>query len=169
MSTGCPIIMLQVKKDNPEAKLGDIAKIIGAKWGELNEKDKAPYQKKAEADKVCQRSARSPQIVLQQGCLLRGLVSLTSGTAALAGGKVASACVRLSCTVPLLLDRTMGGPCSCSRAPSQLPLSRGVVVKWILSHAPCRPATRRRCPSTRPARSKQAASCPPSAAALFPF
>lgn len=46
----------QVKKDNPEAKLGEIAKIIGEKWGKLSDKEKEPYQKKAEADKVRRRA-----------------------------------------------------------------------------------------------------------------
>lgn len=41
-----------MKKENPEAKIGDVAKIIGAKWKELSDKDKEPYVKKAEADKV---------------------------------------------------------------------------------------------------------------------
>jgi hypothetical protein len=43
---------VQVKKENPDAKLGEMAKIIGAKWNELSLEEKAPYQKKADADKV---------------------------------------------------------------------------------------------------------------------
>ena len=42
----------QVKKENPEAKMGEMSKIIGEKWKGLTDEEKAPYQKKAEADKV---------------------------------------------------------------------------------------------------------------------
>ena len=35
-----------------DAGITDVAKAIGAKWGKLNDKQKAPYQKKATADKA---------------------------------------------------------------------------------------------------------------------
>ena len=38
------------------AGIGDVAKAVGKKWGALSDKQKAPYQKKAEADK--KRAAR---------------------------------------------------------------------------------------------------------------
>ena len=36
---------------NPEAKMGDISKLIGAEWKELSEEDKAPYEAEAAQDK----------------------------------------------------------------------------------------------------------------------
>merc|ERR1719361_3034495 len=41
----------EVKAANPNDKIGDIAKKMGKMWQELDEKAKAPYQKKAEAAK----------------------------------------------------------------------------------------------------------------------
>ncbi|GAB4814016.1 hypothetical protein N2152v2_001062 [Parachlorella kessleri] len=41
----------EVKKENPEAKMGELSKIIGEKWKGLTDEEKAPFQKKAEADK----------------------------------------------------------------------------------------------------------------------
>ena len=38
----------KLKKDS----LGDVAKKIGVEWGKLSDKEKAPYQKLADADKV---------------------------------------------------------------------------------------------------------------------
>lgn len=54
--------MLQVKNENPEAKLGELAKIIGAKWGEMSDKEKEPYAKKAETEKVRHLQAILAQI-----------------------------------------------------------------------------------------------------------
>ncbi|PSC71969.1 non-histone chromosomal 6 [Micractinium conductrix] len=42
----------ELKKDQPTLTLGEVGKATGAAWSELTEKDKAPYVKKAEADKV---------------------------------------------------------------------------------------------------------------------
>ena len=41
----------EVVKANPEDKVGDIAKKIGAMWREMDDKQKAPYQKMAGKDK----------------------------------------------------------------------------------------------------------------------
>lgn len=41
-----------VKQENPEAKFGDIAKIISAQYKELSESELAGWQKKADADKA---------------------------------------------------------------------------------------------------------------------
>lgn len=41
-----------VKQENPEAKFGDIAKIISAQYKELSEAELAGWQKKADADKA---------------------------------------------------------------------------------------------------------------------
>jgi hypothetical protein len=40
-----------VKEQNPDAKFGDIAKIISAQYKELTESELAGWQKKADADK----------------------------------------------------------------------------------------------------------------------
>jgi hypothetical protein len=41
----------RVKKENPEAKFGEISSIIGAEWNALSDKKKAPYVKMSENDK----------------------------------------------------------------------------------------------------------------------
>ncbi|EIE79999.1 hypothetical protein G6F46_001817 [Rhizopus delemar] len=41
----------KVIKENPEAKFGEIGKILGAKWKEMTEEEKKPFVEKAEADK----------------------------------------------------------------------------------------------------------------------
>lgn len=41
----------EIKEENPDATFGELGKIIGAKWHELTEEDKAPYQEKADEDK----------------------------------------------------------------------------------------------------------------------
>ncbi|KAG1149979.1 hypothetical protein G6F37_004560 [Rhizopus arrhizus] len=40
-----------VIKENPEAKFGEIGKILGAKWKEMTDEEKKPFTEKAEADK----------------------------------------------------------------------------------------------------------------------
>lgn len=42
----------QVKEENPDMKITEISKVLGARWREMDEKQKAPYQKKADADKA---------------------------------------------------------------------------------------------------------------------
>ncbi|KAI9140871.1 high mobility group box domain-containing protein [Paraphysoderma sedebokerense] len=41
-----------VKSENPGLNVGEIAKILGAKWKELDENEKKPYNDKAKADKA---------------------------------------------------------------------------------------------------------------------
>jgi len=41
-----------VKEENPKASFGDLGKIVGEKWRNLDDSEKEPYQKKAEADKA---------------------------------------------------------------------------------------------------------------------
>ena len=41
-----------VKEANPDASVTDITKILGARWGEMDDAAKAPYEEKAAADKV---------------------------------------------------------------------------------------------------------------------
>lgn len=43
---------LRVKENNPDFKAVDITKKLGEEWRGLNEKQKAPYQKKSEDDKA---------------------------------------------------------------------------------------------------------------------
>ena len=42
----------QVKEENPDMKITEMSKVLGARWREMDEKQKAPYQKKADADKA---------------------------------------------------------------------------------------------------------------------
>ena len=42
----------KIIKANPDAGFGEVGKLIGAAWGELSDKDKGPYQKLADKDKV---------------------------------------------------------------------------------------------------------------------
>ncbi|CAD6892492.1 unnamed protein product [Tilletia controversa] len=46
----------RVKEENPTAGFGDIGRILGAKWKDMSEKDKAPFVKAQEKDKI--RAAR---------------------------------------------------------------------------------------------------------------
>ncbi|KAL9054341.1 MAG: hypothetical protein Q9162_004215 [Coniocarpon cinnabarinum] len=41
----------KVRADNPELKFGEVGKVLGQKWKELSEAQRAPYEKKAAADK----------------------------------------------------------------------------------------------------------------------
>ena len=41
----------KVRTDNPDLKFGDVGKVLGSKWKELSEAQKAPYEKKAALDK----------------------------------------------------------------------------------------------------------------------
>eukprot|EP00897_Mesotaenium_endlicherianum_P007519 jgi/Mesen1/6796/ME000035S06175 len=40
-----------VKANNPDVSFGELGKILGSQWSTLEEKEKKPYLKKAEADK----------------------------------------------------------------------------------------------------------------------
>lgn len=42
----------QVKEENPDMKITEMSKVLGARWREMDDKQKAPYQKKADADKA---------------------------------------------------------------------------------------------------------------------
>ncbi|GAA6014578.1 hypothetical protein JCM10207_001651 [Rhodosporidiobolus poonsookiae] len=42
----------QVKEENPDVGFGEIGKLLGAKWKELDEEDRKPYEEKAKADKA---------------------------------------------------------------------------------------------------------------------
>ncbi len=42
----------QVKKENPSATFGDIGKLLGQKWKEINDSDKAKFDEMAKKDKV---------------------------------------------------------------------------------------------------------------------
>ncbi|RKO86622.1 high mobility group box domain-containing protein, partial [Blyttiomyces helicus] len=41
-----------IKEQNPDATFGQLGKLLGAAWQELNDKDKAVYNQKSEADKA---------------------------------------------------------------------------------------------------------------------
>ena len=40
-----------MKEENPDATFGELGKLIGEKWHQLSEADKAPYQEKADEAK----------------------------------------------------------------------------------------------------------------------
>jgi len=41
----------KVREDNPGIKFGEVGKLLGEKWKGLKDKEKAPYEAKAAADK----------------------------------------------------------------------------------------------------------------------
>ena len=41
----------EVVRENPDLRVGGIAKIMGERWGKMTLEDKAPYQKMADDDK----------------------------------------------------------------------------------------------------------------------
>ncbi len=52
-----PVVRSKVKKENPDAKLGDISKVLGKQWKALSDKDKKKYtdasaKEKAAVDKL---------------------------------------------------------------------------------------------------------------------
>ncbi|KAK0518955.1 Non-histone chromosomal protein 6 [Tilletia horrida] len=42
----------RVKEENPTAGFGDVGRILGAKWKDMSDKEKAPYLKAQEKDKI---------------------------------------------------------------------------------------------------------------------
>ncbi|KAL9932504.1 hypothetical protein V8E36_008621 [Tilletia maclaganii] len=42
----------RVKAENPTAGFGDVGRILGAKWKDMSDKDKAPFLKAQEKDKI---------------------------------------------------------------------------------------------------------------------
>ncbi|KAI0632820.1 high mobility group box domain-containing protein, partial [Trametes polyzona] len=42
----------RIKAENPDAGFGEIGKLLGAKWKELDDDEKKPYLDQAAADKV---------------------------------------------------------------------------------------------------------------------
>jgi hypothetical protein len=47
-----------LREKNPDQSLTDIAKLVGVRWGELSDKEKAPYEKQNEQDKVRQQNQK---------------------------------------------------------------------------------------------------------------
>ncbi|WWD21874.1 non-histone chromosomal protein 6 [Kwoniella shandongensis] len=41
----------RIKAENPDATFGDVGKLLGIKWKEMNAAEKKPYEDKAQADK----------------------------------------------------------------------------------------------------------------------
>lgn len=41
----------KIKAENPDMKITEISKVLGEKWREMDDDAKAPFQKKADADK----------------------------------------------------------------------------------------------------------------------
>ncbi|KZV88554.1 hypothetical protein EXIGLDRAFT_722601 [Exidia glandulosa HHB12029] len=42
----------RIKEENPEASFGELGKLLGAKWKEMDDEEKTPYAEKAEKDKA---------------------------------------------------------------------------------------------------------------------
>jgi len=42
----------RIKAENPEAGFGELGKLLGAKWKEMDDEEKKPYQEQAAADKI---------------------------------------------------------------------------------------------------------------------
>ncbi|EKM76234.1 hypothetical protein AGABI1DRAFT_16670, partial [Agaricus bisporus var. burnettii JB137-S8] len=42
----------RIKTENPEAGFGEVGKLLGAKWKEMDEEEKKPYVEQATADKT---------------------------------------------------------------------------------------------------------------------
>lgn len=42
----------RIKTENPDAGFGEIGKLLGAKWKEMDDEEKKPYVEQAAADKV---------------------------------------------------------------------------------------------------------------------
>jgi len=42
----------RIKNENPEAGFGEIGKLLGAKWKEMDDEDKKPYNEQAAGDKL---------------------------------------------------------------------------------------------------------------------
>lgn len=49
----------KVRAENPGIKFGDVGKILGEKWKILSEKERAPYEAKARADKKRYEEAKA--------------------------------------------------------------------------------------------------------------
>lgn len=46
-----PKTIHQVREENPDMKITEISKVLGARWREMDDAQKKPFQKKADADK----------------------------------------------------------------------------------------------------------------------
>ncbi|KXN85193.1 Non-histone chromosomal protein 6 [Leucoagaricus sp. SymC.cos] len=42
----------RIKAENPDASFGEVGKLLGAKWKEMDEEEKKPYVAQATADKT---------------------------------------------------------------------------------------------------------------------
>ena len=42
----------RIKEENPEASFGEVGKLLGAKWKEMSEAEKKPYNDMANRDKA---------------------------------------------------------------------------------------------------------------------
>jgi hypothetical protein len=47
-----------LREKNADQSVGEISKIVGKKWGEMSEKEKMPYDKLNEQDKVRQQKQK---------------------------------------------------------------------------------------------------------------
>lgn len=47
-----------MREKNADQSVGEISKIVGKKWGEMSEKEKMPYDKLNEQDKVRQQKQK---------------------------------------------------------------------------------------------------------------
>merc|ERR1712210_194654 len=56
-----------VRKENPDASIGEVAKILGKMWGEIEPADKAKYDKDAAAGTKKTRRRRRPRTANRKG------------------------------------------------------------------------------------------------------
>lgn len=59
-----PLLLIQVKKENPTATFGEVGKIMGLKWKEISPGEKAKFEEQAKKDKVpCSAPCRLPPVL----------------------------------------------------------------------------------------------------------
>ena len=49
----------RIKEENPNASFGEVGKLLGAKWKEMSDAEKKPYEKQATEDKVRAADAKA--------------------------------------------------------------------------------------------------------------
>lgn len=72
-----------VRDDNPDVTFGQVGKILGERWKALNEKQRAPYDAKAAADKKRYEDEKqaynvSPSVITTEGASLEPVTDQTS-------------------------------------------------------------------------------------------
>ena len=58
-----------VRKENPDASIGEVAKILGKMWGEIEPADKAKYDKVPISDGDCGGETKRELYLINMYCL----------------------------------------------------------------------------------------------------